>query len=444
MSATRQRPHDDAEVAAESDSHKRRRLAGSSSLPQREPTQLTGESLIGPAGAPGGDDRRPSRGAQLIIAAQHGEVEQVKALVENGASLRATENGKSALDYAIKSNDLPMVECLLAHGAEPNFDGLRNTGAGKGAPPIVSAARRGNVAILRAILAASADVNQAGGIGQTALHTASYYGHNSFAAALLTAGAIVDVETTTTASISNDRGGKTKMWRCSTPLHLAASAGHTDVIRTLLRAGSRSLNALTKRAFPQDVDQDGVFTPLHLAVQSSNIGAIKALLRAGALLHTVGSYKSTAFDWAVYTRDIEVIATIACHSVLAPAHHLSLCSCQPGKTDFGFGFLIRVKLDPSHPDGRGRLAAQDLMNHDTATLLAALWAETNYPAALDLHAAELRLAVRHHPHRPLELCRCSIHNLLLQGVIDVTGGIRDATKAWRHCALWSNDWISFS
>lgn len=387
MSAAHQRPHDDAEG---SDSRKRPRLGSTvNSLPHAEQ-----------------DGRRPSMGAQLIIAAQHGEVERVNSLVKNGASLRTTENGKSALDYAIKSNNLPMVKCLLAHGAEPNFDGLRNSGPGKGAPPIVSAARRGNVAILRAMLAASADVNQAGGIGQTALHTASYYGHNSFAAALLAAGAIVDIETTATASMSNDRGGKTKMWRCSTPLHLAASAGHADVIRTLLRAGSRSLNGLTKRTFPQDIDQDGVFTPLHLAVQSAKIGAIKALLHAGALLHTVGSYKGTAFDWAVYTRNIEVIATIACHSVLTPAHHLSLCSCQPGKTDLGFDFLLRVKLDPCHPDRR--LSGQYLMDHDTATLLAGLWADINYPAPLDLHAAELRLAVRHHPHHPLELCRCSL------------------------------------
>ena len=86
--------------------------------------------------------------------------------------------------------------------------GLRNSGAGKGAPPIVSAARRGNIAILRSILAASGDVNQAGGIGQTALHTAAYYGHALFVAALLSAGAAIDPETTITANMSNDHGGR--------------------------------------------------------------------------------------------------------------------------------------------------------------------------------------------------------------------------------------------
>jgi ankyrin repeat protein len=370
MSAAHERPalHDDGG----SGSHKRPRLASSAST------------------------SGPSLGAQLIAAAQHGELERVNSLVERGASLRATEKGKSALDYAVKSNDLPMVECLLGHGADPTFDGLRNSGAGRGAPPIVSAARRGNVAILRTILAASADVNQAGGIGQTALHTAAYYGHNSFVAALLTAGAVVDPETTyPCAHMPNDRGPKTKIWKCSTPLHLAASAGHTDVIQTLLRAGSRSLNGLTKRTFPQDFDQDGVFTPLHLAVESSNLGAIKTLVHAGALLHTAGSYKGTAFDWAVYTRNIRVMALMALSCVLTPAHHLSLCSRQPGKTEFGWNFLLRVKLEPVLKDRS--ISEDDLMDHETATLLAGLWANATYPAApLAVQAAELRLAVRRH------------------------------------------------
>jgi hypothetical protein len=70
-----------------------------------------------------GQDDRPSLGAQLIHAARHGEIETVNSLVARGASLRATQAGKSALDYAARSNNLPMVECLLAHGADPTFDG---------------------------------------------------------------------------------------------------------------------------------------------------------------------------------------------------------------------------------------------------------------------------------------------------------------------------------
>ena len=280
-------------------------------------------------------------------------MEAVKALVERGASLRTTEKGKSPLDFAIMANSLPVVDYLLSQGAEPNFDGLRNTGAGQGAPPIVRAARRGNVDILRSMLGASADVNQVGGIGQSALHTAAYYGHNPFVAALLSAGATVDAETTVTASMPNERGGKTKMWNRSTPLHLAASAGHAEVLRTLLAAGSTSLEALTGGKRDSILRHDGVFAPLHLAAESGRLAAAKVLLSAGARANVLGSNKATDFDWAVCTRNSEMMAFFAEQRCLKASEHLSLSSWQLDPTSkltmSGGKFLLRVKLDPRHP-----------------------------------------------------------------------------------------------
>lgn len=340
------------------------------------------------------EDDNPSLGRQLIHAAQHAELENVTSLVERGASLRVTQDGKSPLDYAIKANCLPVVEYLLAHGAEPTFDGLRNSAPGQGAPPIVSAARRGNVSILRAILAASADVNQTGGIGQTALHTAAYYGHRPFVVALLSAQAIVDAETTFTGNVKAEGGGKTKMWKSSTPLHLAASAGHAAVVQTLLRGGSRSINALTGKCFPQSVDRDGVFTPLHLAVRAGSLAAARALLRAGARLDVAGSYDGTPFDWAVSCRNPELMALCACNAVLTPADHLSLQSSQPGPT--ACEFEVRVKFAPHRR--KHMLSTDEVMDHSTAALLAGLLANATYPAPLALRAAELRLVVRDPNH----------------------------------------------
>ena len=140
----------------------------------------------GPAAAGGGASKLPrtgsstdgldtdSPGAQLIDAAGNGHIEEALQLLEaKRASLRTTRQGRSALDAAITATDLPMVQLLLKHGADPNFDGKQNTGAGQGAPPIVRAARRGSVGILQAMLQANADVNQTGGVGQSGRRTRS-------------------------------------------------------------------------------------------------------------------------------------------------------------------------------------------------------------------------------------------------------------------------------
>ena len=114
-----------------------------------------------------------------------------------------------------------------------------------------------------------------------------------FVNVLLAAGAKVDATTTMTASFSNDRGSKTKMWEGSAPLHLAAAAGHPMVIRALLDAGSRALDQLTVRANHPTKDE-GIFAPLHLAVESGNQPAVKMLLSAGASVSNAGSCKYTS------------------------------------------------------------------------------------------------------------------------------------------------------
>ena len=122
--------------------------------------------------------------------------------------------------------------------------------------PVADAARRGDVAAVRALLKQGADASMAQGDGMTPLHWAAERGDAVMADVLLRAGANLTAAT---------RLGQ------YTPIHLAARAGNAAVVRTLLKAGASATT----------VNASGT-TPLHLAAASGNVDTINALLDAGA------------------------------------------------------------------------------------------------------------------------------------------------------------------
>jgi len=124
--------------------------------------------------------------------------------------------------------------------------------------PLVDAARRGEVELVRSMLDDGADVNAAQGDGLTALHASAERGHVEIARLLIAAGADLDAET---------RIGH------YTPLHLAGRGGHGHVVLALAEAGADVSRATSNT---------GV-TPLHLA--ASAVGgepAVATLLDHGA------------------------------------------------------------------------------------------------------------------------------------------------------------------
>lgn len=127
--------------------------------------------------------------------------------------------------------------------------------------PLVDAARRGEVELVRSMLDDGADVNAAQGDGMTALHASAEGGHVEIARLLIAAGADLDAET---------RIGH------YTPLHLAGRGGHGHVVLALAEAGADVSRATSNT---------GV-TPLHLA--ASAVGgerAVATLLDHGAAVN---------------------------------------------------------------------------------------------------------------------------------------------------------------
>jgi ankyrin repeat protein len=131
-------------------------------------------------------------------------------------------------------------------------------GSGPGAPGLLEAAQKGDLAGVQAALKAHADVNGARGDGLTALHLAAQRGSLPVVQALLKAKANVEARTRI--------GGYT-------PLHLAAEAGEGPVVTALLAAG----------ADPNVVTTTSGVTPLHLAAKAlDGDDAVVALLEHGA------------------------------------------------------------------------------------------------------------------------------------------------------------------
>ena len=139
-------------------------------------------------------------------------VEVVRSLVERwvakaGANAR-TEDGKTALHWAVLSGDLAMVRFLVAKGAE--IDAQTKYGW----TVLMQAAQEGDLAMVRFLVGEGADINAQTNSGETALIQATEWGRLEMVRFLVNKGA--DVSTP-------DNSGRT-------PLRLAEEQGIQEVV----------------------------------------------------------------------------------------------------------------------------------------------------------------------------------------------------------------------
>ena len=154
------------------------------------------------------------------------------------------------------------------------------------ATPVADAARRGDIAEVRALLVQGADANAAHGDGMSALHWAAERGDVEVVEVLVHAGAVVDAAT---------RIGH------YTPLHVASTVGQTAVIERLIKAGA-DVTAATSTS--------GV-TPLHLAAASGSPAAVAALLDHGADVDArEGAWGQTPLIFAAARDRVDVVRTL--------------------------------------------------------------------------------------------------------------------------------------
>ena len=201
----------------------------------------------------------PAFGAdvRLIEAAKKNDKTAVTALLNNAGKkvdVNAAEpDGTTALDWAVRTDNLQIAEMLVRSGADVR---LANR---YGVTALNLACLNGNGAMVEILLKAGADPNTATPEGETALMTAARTGKVEAVKALLAHGAEVNAKET---------------WHGQTALMWAAAEGNADVVRVLIEAKA-DIRARS----------NGGFTALLFAAREGKIEATKALLKGGALLN---------------------------------------------------------------------------------------------------------------------------------------------------------------
>lgn len=169
----------------------------------------------------------------LMIAAIHGYMPVLQALLENGADQkRLSRSGHSAFSLAVVGGHLEAVRLLHKRGSRPDYHALSE--------PILSLpASQGNLAMIRALLAMGQSANQSNKHGWTPLMVAARA--NKVEAARLL------VEHKASVNRITEDG-----W---TALTFAASKGHMEMVHALLDMGAHPLLKVGKGPTPLNVAQ---------------------------------------------------------------------------------------------------------------------------------------------------------------------------------------------
>ena len=250
--------------------------------------------------------------SSLMIASQNGRTETVSLLLQHGANVNMQENdGRSSLMIASQNGHTETVSLLLQHGANVNMQ------ENNGASSLMIASLNGHTETVSLLLQHGANVNmQVNGL--SSLSIASLIRHVDIIFLLLQNNACYDFEilgdslftralqsnwTSIVDSIikNNTIGCRILDHRTEsghTPLMLASSLGHRDLVEQLLRAGAHvnanSLSDYKSLHLPPPQVEDTIIsvetlrgTALDIAVLGGDAEVVSLLLQSGAKVHNV-------------------------------------------------------------------------------------------------------------------------------------------------------------
>jgi ankyrin repeat protein len=139
-------------------------------------------------------------------------------------------------------------------------------------------------------------VNSTAKNGQSPLHCAARCGHTHFVEPLITAGALINYQ---------DYAG-------DTALHYAASRGHIETIKELIKYRADMQCACFKDGYFKDDTKEpaGMYTPLHYAARQGHLDAVKLLMECNADPMAKTQLGKTAFDIAKERNHTQIMARL--------------------------------------------------------------------------------------------------------------------------------------
>jgi len=252
----------------------------------------------------------------FMIAAARGNIPIINLLVRHGASRSAQDiQGQHALHYALDSDDDKAALTLLPLLEQPNLPNRF------GVTPLMLAAEKGMVSVLRLLCDAGQYLKHHDQSGQNALHYAARKGQSGSMEYLISFGFACDE-----AEVPANPG---KAHRClkRTALHLTALGGYVEAALRLLQLGAdplkedsqgntfneyavrsknqRLLNLTKLMPFYHQTERDSSL--LHAAAQADNAEILTELLLDGVDINAVNKYGRSALHLAAIHNAPEVL-----------------------------------------------------------------------------------------------------------------------------------------
>jgi ankyrin repeat protein len=246
-------------------------------------------------GAASEDEPESEEGEALLAAAVHADTKTIYGLVRSGIDVNFIgQQGQTALGVLVFGlqdesrgrlfyrNAHQCIDLLLRHGARPSL----------GNPcPFLMAAMGRRLHLVNSMLSAEVDINQSIGEGQTALFLsllapdAGQPVDDRCALALLNAGA--------DSSLKHESG--------ALPIHLAAASNYLGALEALLDRRPEDVDAKTNIGI----------TPLMMAATEGHAEAVRLLLKYGADRTLKDDEGLTAKDVAIKNRNEELVPSLS-------------------------------------------------------------------------------------------------------------------------------------
>ena len=240
----------------------------------------------------------------VVEAVKDGRVETVRALLAKRVDPNTPEvDGTTALHWAAHHDNLAAADLLIKAGA--NVRAANRYGV----TPLWLAGINGSAPMIARLLDAGADPNTTMPEGDTVLMTAARTGQVAAVRALLTRGAHVNAQ---------------ENWKGQTALMWAAAANNAETVQALIEAGA-DVHARTKyRTVPQfqtggfgrraernsDATKQSGLEALHFAVRAGAVDAVNVLLKSGATVHDVTSDGTGVLVMAIASTHFELAAVL--------------------------------------------------------------------------------------------------------------------------------------